>query len=129
MTRNPFISILDKCNLMKKARMRECVELNKKNDTTSQVDCENETKIEYDDYKNYRPTRFEIAYIILRLFHKFMNNQPIEKREQPIFVFLFDNVYKKATIVENIKEYFTSTREEQYARTISSKIDSYIKKV
>lgn len=127
MTRNPFISILDKCNLMKKVRMRECVELNKKKDTTSQVDCEKQTKIGYDDYKNYRPTRFEIAYIILRLFHKFMNNQPIEKREQPIFVFLFDNVYKESTYIENIKEYFTSTREEKYARTISSKIDSYIK--
>jgi len=122
--RDPFINVLGQCNLIGSIRLKECEEKKKKE--SSDVDC-SEHGITQEHYKNYLPTRFEVAYTILRLFYRFTNNQSLTIKEQTLFIFLFNSLSKEKSWSYLVGiDYITKKADERKKDNLSFKINKYI---
>jgi hypothetical protein len=156
--RDPFISMLDKCNILGKQRLNMCKKENPKpneNSTTNYCEevsnkefikestnkdgdkitecyCEdavNVGSIEY--YKNYTPTKFEISYLILRLFYKYtILDSSINIKEKILFVWLFKSFTKDRSWDEVLRlNQFTQDEATRKANKLKSGIQTYIEKL
>lgn len=128
--RDPFIDMLGQCNLIGKLRIKDCEKENLANNT--KIDCESKAHTRSDDYKRYRPTQFEVAYIITRLFYKFSTNDLLVNniKEQALFHWLFNSFTKDRTWSQTIQlDSFTETKEVRKKNLLQSNINIYMKKL